>query len=46
MQEADALRTQFLQENGIVVFRIPNNAIWENLRGVCEAIDEIVKKRL
>ena len=46
IQETDALRTQFLQENGIIVFRIPNNAIWENLSGVCEAIDEIVKKRL
>ena len=38
-QIQDAQRTEFLQQFGLRVLRIPNNAIWENFRGVCEYID-------
>ena len=41
----DAQRTQFLEEYGILVIRIPNNAIWQNFDGVCEYIDLQVRKR-
>jgi len=45
-KEKDANRTNYLNSRGILVFRIPNNAIWENLKGVCEAIDLLVKQRV
>ena len=41
----DAIRTHFLEEYGITVVRIPNNAIWQNFEGVCEYIDLQVRKR-
>ncbi|MBQ1242050.1 MAG: endonuclease domain-containing protein, partial [Oscillospiraceae bacterium] len=42
-QEKDAERTSFLESCGLRVVRIPNNAVNENFRGVCEHIDELVK---
>jgi len=42
--EKDEQRTQFLQGYGLTVIRIPNNAITENFRGVCEYIDAAVKQ--
>ena len=44
--EKDNLRTQYLESLGIFVLRIPNNAIWNNLEGVCQKIDIIVEERL
>ena len=44
--EKDAERTAYLNGAGVYVLRIPNNAIWENLRGVCEQIDLEVKRRV
>ena len=44
--EHDEIRTAYLNSVGIDVIRIPNNAIWENLRGVCELIDLRVKQRI
>ena len=44
--ENDAQRTRFLEEYGILVIRIPNNAIWQNFEGVCEYIDAQVRKRI
>ena len=38
-QEADRERTQFLRQYGIRVLRVPNNAVSQNLRGVCDYID-------
>ena len=35
----DESRTAVIARQGIKVLRFPNNAIWENFRGVCEAID-------
>ena len=45
-QEAalDQARTAFLEEYGLQVVRIPNNAVMENFRGVCEYIDNLVKQ--
>ena len=40
--EADRERTEFLNGYGIRVLRIPNNAVDQNLRGVCEYIDAIL----
>ena len=42
-QEADRERTQFLRQYGIRVLRIPNNAVSQNLRGVCDYIDAVLK---
>ena len=40
----DRARTAYLESLGMTVFRIPNDQIWKNLRGVCEAIDEAVAR--
>jgi very-short-patch-repair endonuclease len=42
----DAFRTEYLNNLGLVVMRIPNNEIWTNFPGVCEAIDQIVQERI
>ncbi len=39
----DRVRTAYLESLGLKVLRVPNNEIWRNLRGVCEAIDEQVR---
>ena len=41
----DTDRTRYLEQYGITVIRIPNNAVNENLAGVCEYIDSIVAER-
>ena len=43
-QTADAKRDAFLQQQGLTVIRIPNNAIKENFAGVCEYIDQQVMR--
>ncbi len=42
---ADAERTAFLASNGIAVLRFSNTDVLRNLRGVCEAIDLVVRQR-
>ena len=42
----DSVRTGFLEEHGLTVIRIPNNAVQQNFRGVCEYIDIAVKQSL
>ena len=42
----DEKRSARLEKDGISVIRFPNNAVWENFRGVCEAIDHEVQNRL
>lgn len=44
-QERDHFRTTELQKRGLLVVRIPNNEVNRNFRGVCEYIDEHVRKR-
>ena len=44
--EYDARRTEFLQQYELQVIRVPNNAVMENFRGVCEYIDNAVKQSL
>ena len=44
--EKDKQRTEFLESYGITVIRIPNNEVNNNFRGVCEYIDNEVKKRI
>lgn len=44
--EQDARRTAFLENYGLIVIRIPNNAVIRNFRGVCEHIDAAVKESL
>ena len=44
--EKDAQRTVFLEGYGLTVLRIPNNAIAQNFRGVCEYIDAAVRQSL
>ena len=41
----DAERSEVLAARGIDVLRIPNNAVRENFRAVCEQIDCAVRKR-
>ena len=43
-QEYDRKRTEFLEAEGITVFRVSNRDVNENFRGVCEAIDMLIKK--
>ena len=45
-QLSDCVRTQHLQEYHLLVVRIPNNAIHENFRGVCEYIDLQIQSRI
>ena len=44
--EKDVERTNFLEQYGFKVIRIPNNEIKQNFRGVCEYIDLCVKQSL
>ena len=44
--EKDLLRTRFLEDCGLTVLRIPNNAVSQNFSGVCEAIDLAVRESL
>lgn len=37
-KKKDASRDAYLQEQGLTILRIPNNAIKENFHGVCEEI--------
>jgi very-short-patch-repair endonuclease len=46
MCQHDAFRTEYLNNLGFDVLRIPNNEIWTNFPGVCEAIDQIVQERI
>ena len=45
-QIRDAVRTNVLEQRNLLVLRIPNNAINENFRGVCEYIDQITGERI
>ena len=40
----DFIRTERIEERGLTVVRIPNNAVNRNFRGVCEYIDWIIKQ--
>ena len=44
--EKDAERTAFLKGYGLRVIRIPNNAVNQNFRGVCDDIDAAVHQSL
>ena len=44
--QKDTERTAFLENYGLKIIRIPNNAIHENFRGVCEYIDAVVRQSL
>ena len=41
--EKDQARTKFLEEYGFHIIRIPNNAVNQNFRGVCEYVDNMVE---
>ncbi len=42
--EYDKIRTEKLEERNLTIIRIPNNEIWYNFDGVCEYIDNFIKK--
>ena len=42
----DRIRTERMEERGLTVIRIPNNAVWQNFSGVCEYIDTAVRESL
>ena len=42
----DSVRTECLERRDLLVIRIPNNAVKENFRGVCEYIDSIIQQRI
>ncbi len=44
--QKDAERTAYLEQYGIRVLRIPNNAVNQNFSGVCEYVDNEVKQSL
>ena len=41
----DAIRTERLRNRDLTVVRIPNNAVNDNFKGVCEYIDRIIQER-
>jgi len=41
----DAIRTEHLESRGLTVLRIPNNAVKENFRGVCDYITAFVNNQ-
>ena len=45
-QEADRIRTEYLEQFGVTVVRFANTDINQNFRGVCEYIDCQVQTRL
>ena len=45
IQAYDEERTDYFKSLGLEVLRIPNNEIWDNFTGVCEAIDIAVKTK-
>ena len=44
--QADASRTDYLENLGIEVLRIPNNEIDENFVNACDYIDAVIRKRI
>ena len=42
----DQIRTEHLQGRELSVIRIPNNAVNDNFRGVCEYLDEQLSLRI
>ena len=42
----DKIRTNRIEERGLFVIRIPNNAVNRNFDGVCQYIDNAVKESL
>ena len=42
----DAERTEFLEQYGLKIIRIPNNEIWENFEGVCDYIDMVIRQKI
>ena len=42
----DKIRTEKLEERKLTVIRIPNNEIWNNFDGVCEYIDNYIKRNI
>lgn len=44
--EKDEARTAFLKGYGLMVIRIPNNEINKNFQGVCDFIDDAVRRSL
>ena len=42
--DKDRQRTEYLEQYGLRVVRIPNNAVTGNFTGVCECIDLLVKE--
>ena len=45
-QLKDKIRTEKLEDFNLTVLRFPNNEVDENFDGVCDYIDELVKKIL
>ena len=41
-QEKDMQRDAYFESLGLTVLRVPNNAVTENFRGVCEKISQVV----
>ena len=44
-QYSDQLRTEYLEDFGVMVLRIANSEIMGNFRGVCEYIDHLIQQR-
>ncbi len=42
----DSIRTRIIEDRELTVIRIPNNAVKQNFRGVCEYIDLCVQNAL
>ena len=40
----DKIRTEKIESRNLTIIRIPNNAVNQNFRGVCEHIDNIIQE--
>ena len=42
----DQIRTEFLEQYGLIVLRIPNNYLNDNFEYACEYINHVIKERI
>ena len=44
--EKDYVRDAYLEQEGILVVRIPNGTVYDNSDGVCEMLDGVIRERM
>ena len=44
--EKDYIRDAYLEQQGLLVVRIPNGTVYDNFDGVCEMLDGVIRERM